>query len=608
MNPNRLPSDAIKTGPDRAPARAMLRATGRDDAAIAKPLIAVIHSWSDVSPCNLNLRELAEHVRAGIEAAGGTAIEFNTIAVTDGIAMGTSGMRASLASRETIADSIELAVRGHCLDGLVVLVGCDKTIPAAAMALARLDLPGLMLYGGSIRPGCHKGQDITIQEVFEAVGAHAAGRIDDAELSAIEHTACPGAGACGGQFTANTMALATSFLGIAPMAGNDIPATDPAKLQAAHDCGQRVMQLLREGRSVRSFLSREAIRNAAVAVTATAGSTNAILHLIAIAREADIPFTLDEFDAISRATPVIADLKPGGRYMAPDMHAAGGARLLGARLRTAGLLSDQPTVSGLHLFEEFDRAVETAGQPVILSVEAPLKARGGFGILHGNLAPDGCVVKLAGHSTLRFAGTARVFDSEEAAFAAVQARLIVAGDVVVIRGEGPVGGPGMREMLAVTAALVGQGLGGEVALITDGRFSGATHGFMVGHVCPEAALGGPIARLIDGDRIVIDVDARTLATDAPLAARGNQWRPAQPAPASGVLAKYAASVSSASTGACTAFPAQRSPVGPSGAKAELRSSRTASAATAYRPPRHHLPVAAEAAPAGEALLAIELRD
>jgi dihydroxy-acid dehydratase len=493
-------SDAIKTGPDRAPARAMLRATGLDDAAIARPMIAVVHSWSDVSPCNINLRELAQHVREGVIAAGGTPIEFNTIAVTDGIAMGTSGMRASLASRELIADSIELAVRGHCLDGLAVLCGCDKTIPAAAMALARLDLPGLMLYGGSILPGCHKEKNTTIQDVFEAVGAHAAGKIDDAELSAIEKTACPGAGACGGQFTANTMALATTFLGLAPMGLNDIPAPDPSKLGAARRCGELVMDLVREERSARSFVTASSIRNAAVAVTATAGSTNAILHLLAIAREADVEFNLDEFDAISRETPIIADLKPGGRYMAPDMYLAGGSRLLGARLREAGLLQEVDTVSGASLFAEIDAAQERDGQRVIVSAAAPIKARGGFGVLYGNLAPEGCVVKLAGHSELRFEGTARVFDSEEACFAAVQARRIVAGDVVVIRGEGPVGGPGMREMLAVTAALVGQGLGGEIALITDGRFSGATYGFMVGHICPEAALGGPIGKLRDGDR------------------------------------------------------------------------------------------------------------
>jgi dihydroxy-acid dehydratase len=550
-------SDAIKTGPDRAPARAMLRATGLDDAAIAKPLIAVIHNWSDVSPCNINHRELAAEVRAGIEAAGGTPIEFNTIAVTDGIAMGTPGMRASLASREVIADSIELAVRGHCLDGLVVLCGCDKTIPAAAMALARLDLPGLMLYGGSILPGCHKDQATTIQDVFEAVGAHAAGRIDDAELAAIEKTACPGAGACGGQFTANTMALASTFLGLAPMGLNDIPAPDPAKKPAARWCGERAVQMVKEGINARQFITAESVRNAAVAVTATAGSTNAILHLLAIAREAGVEFDIDQFDSISRDTPVITDLKPGGKYMAPDMYLAGGSRLLGARLRAAGKIVDQPTVSGNSLFSEIERAEETPKQKVIYSCEAPVKARGGFGICYGNIAPEGCVVKLAGHSALRFEGRARVFNGEEACFAAVQRREIVAGDVVVIRGEGPVGGPGMREMLAVTAALVGQGLGGEIALITDGRFSGATYGFMVGHICPEAALGGPIARLSDGDRIVIDVEARTLSTDADLDARTNQWTPPVPPPRSGALAKFAAAVSSASTGASTAFPAPR---------------------------------------------------
>jgi dihydroxy-acid dehydratase len=552
-----MQSDAIKTGPDRAPARAMLRATGLDDAAIAKPLIAVVHSWSDVSPCNLNLRELAQHVRRGVIAAGGTPIEFNTIAVTDGIAMGTAGMRASLASREVIADSIELAVRGHCLDGVVVLCGCDKTIPAAAMALARLDLPGLMLYGGSILPGCHKQKNTTIQDVFEAVGAHAAGSIDDAELKAIESTACPGAGACGGQFTANTMALATTFLGLAPMGLNDIPAPDPAKHDAARACGERVMELVREGRSAREFVTAKSLRNAAVAVTATAGSTNAILHLLAIAREADVALSLDAFDEISRCTPVIADLKPGGRYMAPDMYLAGGSRLLGARLREAGLLQDEATVSGDTLFAEIDRAEERAGQRVILSHDAPLKSRGGFGVLYGNLAPEGCVVKLAGHETLRFEGPARVFDSEEACFAAVQARAIRKGDVVVIRGEGPVGGPGMREMLAVTAALVGQGLGGEVALITDGRFSGATHGFMVGHICPEAALGGPIGKLREGDHVVIDVESRTISTASDIDGRAISWRPAQAIETRGALAKYAFAVSSASTGAVTAFPPSR---------------------------------------------------
>ena len=549
-------SDAIKTGPDHAAARAMLRGTGLSPEDIRKPLIAVVHSWTDVSPCNINLRDLAQEVKKGIAEAGGTPIEFNTIAITDGIAMGSSGMRASLASREVIADSIELAVRGHCLDAVVVLCGCDKTIPASAMALARLDLPGLMLYGGSIMPGTHRGKKITIQDVFEAVGAHAAGTMDDVELEEIEGEACCGAGACGGQFTANTMALATSLMGLAPMGANDIPAPDPAKLVAARACGVRVMELFREGTSARSFITPESIRNAAVAATATAGSTNAVLHLLAIAREAGFSFSLDEFETISQRTPVIADLKPGGRFMAPDMYAAGGTRLLGQRLMQAGLITDQPTVSGRSLFEEFAQYTETKGQEVILDVAQPLKARGGYGIVYGNIAPDGCVVKLAGHSALRFEGSARVFDGEEACFAAVQQREVVAGDVVVIRGEGPVGGPGMREMLAVTAALIGQGLGGEVALITDGRFSGATYGFMVGHICPEAALGGPIGKLRNGDRIVIDVEARTISTDAELSSRPIEWQPQQRV-TSGALAKYAALVSPASEGAVTAFPPSR---------------------------------------------------
>jgi len=549
-------SDAIKKGPDHAAARAMLRATGLSADDINKPLIAVVHTWTDVSPCNLNLRDLAQDVKRGVIEAGGTPFEFNTIAVTDGIAMGSPGMCASLPSREVIADSIELAVRGHCLDGVVVLCGCDKTIPAAAMALARLDLPGLMLYGGSILPGCHKGRAITIQDVFEAVGAHAAGTIDDRALEEIEGEACPGAGACGGQFTANTMALATTFLGLAPVGFNDIPAPDPAKHEVAHACGLRVMELVREGVSARSFVTPESVRNATVAANATAGSTNTVLHMLAIAREAGFHFALDEFDEISRRTPVIADLKPGGRFMAPDMHAAGGSRLLGQRLMEAGLITDQPTVSGKTLFEEFASAQETPGQEVLLTIQKPVKARGGYGIVYGNIAPDGCVVKLAGHSALRFEGTARVFDGEDAAFQAVQARQIVAGDVVVIRGEGPVGGPGMREMLAVTAALIGQGLGGEVALITDGRFSGATYGFMVGHICPEAALGGPIGKLVDGDRIVIDVEARTISTDADLASRPVSWKPHR-VEESGALAKFAALVSPASQGAVTSFPLAR---------------------------------------------------
>ena len=548
---NDPPSDAIKSGPARAPARAMLRATGLDDDAIARPLVAVIHTWSDVSPCNLGLRELACAARAGVKAAGGTPIEFNTIAVTDGIAMGSSGMRASLASREVIADSIELAVSGHCLDAVVLLVGCDKTIPAAAMALARLDLPGLVLYGGTILPGRCKDRAVTIQDVFEAVGAHAAGTLDDAGLAEIERTACPGAGACGGQFTANTMAMVLSFLGLSPLGLNDIPATDPDKSAAARRCGELVMQLLRDGSPrPRQMLTTTALRNAARAVSATAGSTNAVMHLMAIAHEAGIAFELEEFEHAAASTPVIADLKPGGRYTAAELYRQGGTALVARGLRTAGLIEDIPTVTGRSFFAELDAQPEPpADQDAVRSIADPIKPRGGFSILYGSLAPEGCIVKLAGHGRERHQGPARVFDSEEAAFAAVQARRIRPGDVVVIRFEGPAGGPGMREMLAVTAALVGQGLGNDVALITDGRFSGATHGFMVGHIAPEAARGGPLARLRDGDTIVIDVAARRLDTDADLDAR----TPASISPRvrGGALAKYAGIVGSAASGAVT---------------------------------------------------------
>ncbi len=542
-------SDAIKTGPSRAPARAMLRATGRDDAAIAKPLVAVVHTWTDVSPCNLTLRELAAHARAGIEAAGGTAVEFNTIAITDGIAMGSAGMRASLASREVIADSIELAVSGHCLDAVVVLVGCDKTIPAAAMALARLDVPGVVLYGGTILPGRCRGKAVTVQDVFEAVGAHAAGRLDDAGLEEIERAACPGAGACGGQFTANTMAMVLTTLGLSPMGLNDIPALHADKAGAARACGERVMALLREGGPRPSaLLTAAALRNAARAVSATAGSTNAALHLLAIAHEAGVAFDLEDIDAAAR-TPVIADLKPGGRYTAAELFEMGGTALVLRELRAAGLLEDAPSVDGM-LFAALDAAPPAApGQDAVRTIAAPIKPRGGWSILRGDLAPEGCIVKLAGHGRERFEGPARVFDSEDDAFAAVQARGIRAGDVVVIRFEGPAGGPGMREMLAVTAALVGQGLGDDVALVTDGRFSGATHGFMVGHVAPEAAHGGPIARLRDGDVVRIDVATRRIDVAADLAARD----PARidPRVRHGALAKYAAHVGSASRGAVT---------------------------------------------------------
>jgi dihydroxy-acid dehydratase len=549
-------SDAIKKGPSRAPARAMLRATGMDDAAIERPFVGVIHTWSDVSPCNITLRELAQDARRGVEAAGGTAVEFNTIAVTDGIAMGSDGMRASLASRETIADSIELAASGHCLDALVLVVGCDKTIPAAAMAAARLDVPTVILYGGTIMPGkcrSHDGSEraLTVQDVFEAVGAHAAGRIDDAELDTIERKACPGAGACGGQFTANTMAMVLTFLGLSPLGENDIPATHPDKPAAAFRCGERVMQLLRSGGPTpRTLLSRDALRNAARAVAATAGSTNAALHLLAIAHEAGVAFGLEEFEQASARTPVIADLKPGGRYTAAEMFDFGGTALVARALQVAGLIADIPTVAGHSFFRQVDAATVAEQQDVVRPVHDPIKPRGGYSILYGDLAPEGCIVKLAGHGRERHEGPARVFDSEEAAFAAVQAREIVAGDVVVIRFEGPAGGPGMREMLAVTAALVGQGLGNDVALVTDGRFSGATHGFMVGHVSPEAARGGPIAKLRDGDHVVIDVATRRIDVRADLTTRTAAT--IAPRVTRGVLAKYARDVRSASQGAVTA--------------------------------------------------------
>jgi dihydroxy-acid dehydratase len=549
---NKMKSDAIKSGPARAPARAMLRATGMKDADFKKPFIAVVNTWSNVTPCNMHLNLLAEPVRAGIRAAGGVPVDFNTIVVSDGISMGSAGMRASLMSRETVADSIELAVRGHSLDACIVLVGCDKTIPAAAMALARMNVPGLVFYGGSIMPGICDDKDITIQDVFEGVGAHAAGKIDDAKLHDIESHACPGAGSCGGQFTANTMAMALSLLGLSPMGANDVPAIHRDKMKEGERCGRLIMDLWNNDVKPRDIITETALRNAANGVSATAGSTNAILHLLAIAREAGVPFHIDEFDSASRKTPVIADLKPGGRYMASDLFDAGGTRLVGKRMMEAGLLQDNPTVTGRSLFTELAEATETEGQKVVLTVEKPLKSRGGFGIIYGSLAPEGCVVKLAGHGKLKFSGPARVFNGEESAFEAVQRREIKKGDVIVIRNEGPVGGPGMREMLAVTAAIVGQGLGDDVALITDGRFSGATYGFMVGHISPEAAKGGAIGLLRDGDIITIDVDARRI--DATPTGKTPSWTQPEDIYTTGAFAKYAKLVSSASEGAVTAFP------------------------------------------------------
>jgi dihydroxy-acid dehydratase len=548
-------SDAIKKGINRAPARAMLKATGLNDADLEKPLIAVANTWTDATPCNLHLRELAAKVKEGVRAAGGTPIEFNTVVVSDGISMGTEGMRASLVSREVIADSIELAVRGAMCDGVVALSGCDKTLPGTMMALARLDRPGLMLYGGSIMPGKFRGKDVTIQDVFEAVGACSAGRMTEADLRALEDVACPGAGACGGQFTANTMSMAGEMLGLSAMGLNDVPAVDARKGGAAARAGEIVMQLVAADLRPSKILTRAAFDNAITAVAATAGSTNAVLHLLAIAREAGVALTIDDFDAISAKTPTLADVVPGGRFMASDLERAGGIRLVAARLAQAGLLKDSMTVSGRTILAEAADAKETAGQEVVRPLDRPLSPRGGFAILRGSLAPDGSVVKLAGHNRRKHTGPARVFDSEEACFAAVQRREIKAGDVVVIRYEGPKGGPGMREMLGVTGALVGQRLDDSVVLLTDGRFSGATHGFMVGHVAPEAQVGGPIAFEKDGDQITVDVDARRMDVAADLDARRAGWKAPAPRYRSGVMAKYAASVSSAAIGAVT------SPVG-----------------------------------------------
>ena len=548
-------SDAIVKGPSRAAARAMLRATGMDDDNFEGPIIAVFNTWTNMGPCNMDLDKLAVPVRAGIRAAGGTPVDFNSIAISDGITMGSDGMRASLMSREVIADSIELAVRGHSLDGVIILVACDKTIPAAGMALARMNVPGVVLYGGSIMPGNHKGKDLSVQDVFEAVGACAAGIIDDEELKDIEKAACPGAGACGGQFTANSMAMAMTFLGLSPMGANDIPAIHDDKNKAAYAAGQLVVDCVQNDRKPRDIVTKDALMNAAIALSATAASTNAILHLLAIASEAGVKgFNIDDFDKISRSTPVIGDLKPGGKYMAFNLYEAGGSALIGQRLKADGRIVDSPTVTGESLFAEIDKGHETPGQDVVRTLEDPVKSRGGYGILYGDLAPEGCVVKLAGHGALYFQGKARVFDSEEACFEVVQNNGIHKGDVVVIKNEGPAGGPGMREMLAVTAALVGQNLADHVALITDGRFSGASYGFVIGHVAPEAARGGPIGFVQDGDTITIDVENQTINVDADLKARAKGWKPSLPRDTSGAYAKFAKLVGSASKGAVTSFP------------------------------------------------------
>jgi len=533
----------------------MLKAIGFTDDDLAKPLIGVATTWIETMPCNINQRRLAELVKEGIRAAGGTPMEFNTISVSDGVSMGTEGMKASLISREVIADSIELVMRGHLLDGLVCLVGCDKTIPGAAMALGRLDVPGLVLYNGTIYPGTYKGRDLTVVSVFEAVGAYRAGKMSLEELYEIESAACPGAGACGGQFTANTMSLVMEFLGLSPAGLNGIPAEDPEKEAAAHEAGELVMRLVREDIRPSAIVTRAAIDNAITSVAATGGSTNGVLHLLAIAHEFGLALDIDDFDAIASRTPIVADLVPGGRFTAADLYDAGGASLVMRELLKQDLLSgDEKNVDGRTLAEVAAAAVETPGQKVVVPIETPLKATGGLAILRGSLAPEGCVVKLAGHERLSHRGPARVFDSETACFEAVKERRIKAGDVVVIRYEGPVGGPGMQEMLSVTAALVGEGLGETVALLTDGRFSGGTHGLMIGHVAPEAALGGPIGLVQEGDEVEIDVTARRLdllVDDAELAARRARWTSPQPRYPGGVMAKYAALVSSASEGAIT---------------------------------------------------------
>jgi dihydroxy-acid dehydratase len=548
-------SSVLLDGPSRAPARAMLKAVGLTDEDLSKPLIGIANTWIEVMPCNIHLRALAEDVKRGVRAAGGTPIEFNTVAVSDGIAMGTTGMRASLISREVVADSIELVTRGHLFDAVIALSGCDKTIPGTVMALARLDLPSLMLYGGSIQPGRFEGRDVTIQDVFEAVGAEAAGKMTAEARKRLEDHACPGPGACGGQFTANTMATAFAILGISPMTGSSVPATDPRKNEVAFDTGRMVMELLRKDIRARQIITRRSIENAIASVAMTGGSTNAVLHLLAVAHEAGIKLGIDDFDRISSRTPLLADLKPGGRFVATDVYRAGGMGLIARRMLEAKLLhEDQITVTGRTIGEEARAVVETRGQEVVRQLKNPLKSTGGLVILKGNLAPEGCVVKVAGEERMTHRGPARVFDNEVAAFKAVSAGKIKPGDVVVIRYEGPRGAPGMPEMLGVTAALVGQGLGDSVALLTDGRFSGATHGMMAGHVAPEAAIGGPIAAIRNGDLISFDIAKRSLNVEIPqreIKARLKQWKPPKPRYSHGVMAKYASVVSSASRGAVT---------------------------------------------------------
>lgn len=546
---------ALTEGPNRAPARAMLRAVGLTDDDFTRPLIAVANTWSEVTPCNYHLRDLAASVKQGIREAGGTPIEFNTIVVSDGISMGTEGMKASLISREVVADSIELVVRAHLFDGVIALSGCDKTIPGCVMALARLNLPSIMLYGGSIMPGKFHGKPVSIQDVFEAVGSHARGKMTMEELIELERRACPGAGACGGQFTANTMSIAFEFLGISPLGFNGVPALDPKKHQVAKDCGKILIDLLKKDLRPRDIITRPALENAIAAIATTGGSTNGVLHLLAIAHEMSLPLNIDDFDTINRNVPLLADLKPGGHFMAADLYQAGGTPLVAKWLLEASHLhGNQITVTGRTLAEEAATAKETPGQKVLFPPSHPIKPTGGLVILKGNLAPEGCVVKVAGHAKLAHHGPAKVFDCEEEAFRAVQGGGIVAGDVVVIRYEGPQGGPGMREMLGVTSAIVGAGLGESVALLTDGRFSGATHGLMAGHVAPEAAKGGPIAAIQNGDLIHFDITGRRLdveLSDQDIQSRLAKWTPPAPRYTTGVMAKYAKLVSSASRGAVT---------------------------------------------------------
>ena len=555
-NENLKPRSSIVTdGPDRAPSRAMLKAVGFTDEDLSRPIVGVANTWIEIGPCNFHLRALAAKVKEGIRAAGGTPMEFNTVSISDGISMGVEGMKCSLISRELIADSIELVARGNHFDALVCLSGCDKTNPGVVMALARLNIPGLALYGGSIAPGHLGERDLTIQDVFEAVGAYGSGRINENQLKAVENSACPGAGACGGQFTANTMSTVMEFLGISPMGSNGIPATVAEKEEAAFNAGKLVIEMLRRDLRPAQIITRKSIENAIASVAATGGSTNAVLHLLAIAREAGVELTIDDFDVVSTRTPLIADLKPGGRFVASDLYKAGGIQLVAKRLIDAGLIhGDALTVTGKTIGEAAQMTRETPGQEVVTPLARPLKATGGLVILRGNLAPEGCVVKVAGHERMIHKGPAKVFDREEDAFHAVKHGQIKPNDVVVIRYEGPKGGPGMREMLGVTAALVGSGLGDSVALLTDGRFSGATHGLMAGHVAPEAAHGGPIAVVREGDSIVFDVKARRLdveISEAEMKARLQTWSPPAPRYTSGVMAKYAKLVSSASEGAVT---------------------------------------------------------